>query len=46
MAELDYDLILNATSTIIILFSERVDITQLVIDRLASESPGQTPPRP
>jgi Skp family chaperone for outer membrane proteins len=41
-AELDYDLILNATSPIIILFSERVDITQLVIDRLASETPGSS----
>ena len=39
-AELGYDLILNATSPIIILFSERVDITQLVIDRLAAEDPG------
>ena len=38
-AELGYDLILNATSPIIILFSERVDITQLVIDRLA-DAPG------
>lgn len=38
-AELDYDLILNATSPIIILFSERVDITQLVIDRLAAADP-------
>ena len=39
-AELGYDLILNATSPIIILFSERVDITQLVIDRLAASDPG------
>ena len=39
-ADLGYDLILNATSPIIILFSERVDITQLVIDRLAGETPG------
>ena len=39
-AELGYDLILNATSPIIILFSERVDITQLVIDRLATGDPG------
>jgi len=39
-AELGYDLILNATSPIIILFSERVDITALVIDRLAADPPG------
>ncbi len=39
-AELGYDLILNATSPIIILFSERVDITQLVIDRLAASDPS------
>lgn len=39
--ELGYDLILNGTSPIIILFSERADITQLVIDRLAaSDSPS------
>ena len=38
--ELGYDLILNGTSPIIILFSERVDVTQLVIDRLAAEGPG------
>ncbi|WP_420633290.1 OmpH family outer membrane protein [Candidatus Palauibacter sp.] len=34
-ADLGYDLILNSTSNIIILFSERMDITQLAIDRLA-----------
>ncbi|WP_419162639.1 OmpH family outer membrane protein [Candidatus Palauibacter sp.] len=34
-ADLGYDLILNSTSNIIILFSDRMDITQLAIDRLA-----------
>ena len=38
--ELGYDLILNGTSPIIILFSERVDITQLIIDRLAADPGG------
>ena len=42
-AELGYDLILNATSPIIILFSDRVDITSLVIDRLDAEDPPGGP---
>ena len=38
--ELGYDLVFNSTSAFIVIFSERVDITQLVIDRLQAVSPG------
>ena len=38
--ELGYDLVLNSTSPIILFFSDRIDITQLAIDRLAAAPPG------
>ena len=37
-AELGYDLVFNSQNALIVIFSERVDITQLVIDRLAADS--------
>ena len=39
-SELDYDLVLNSTSPIILFFSDRIDITQLAIDRLAASDPS------
>lgn len=36
-AELQYDLVLNSQATWIVIFHDRIDITQLVIDRLQSE---------
>lgn len=38
-AELGYDLVLNSTSPIILFFSDRIDITQLAIDRLTAAPP-------
>ena len=38
--ELGYDLVLNSTSPIILFFSDRIDITQLAIDRLAASDPS------
>lgn len=38
--ELGYDLVFNSTSTFIVIFSDRVDITQLVIDRLQAAGGG------
>ena len=35
-AELNYDLVLNSQTTWIVIFSDRIDITQIVIDRLQS----------
>ena len=35
-SDLGYDLVLNSTSPIILFFSERIDITQLAIERLAA----------
>ena len=35
-AELQYDLVLNSQTTWIVIFSDRIDITQSVIDRLPS----------
>jgi len=39
-AELGYDLVLNSQNTLVVIFSERIDITQLVIDRLQAEGAG------
>lgn len=39
-AEDGYDLVLNSQSALIVIFSERIDITQLVIDRLAAVGTG------
>ena len=35
-SDLGYDLVLNSTSPIILFFSERIDLTQLAIERLAA----------
>ena len=35
-SDLGYDLVLNSTSPIILFFSERIDLTQLAIERLAT----------
>ena len=38
-SDLGYDLVLNSTSPIILFFSERIDLTQLAIERLEAGSP-------
>ncbi len=38
--ELGYDLVINATSAVVVIFSDRVDITPLIIDRLRASSTG------
>ena len=42
-SDLGYDLVLNSTSPIILFFSDRIDITQLAIDRLAASDPSGSP---
>ncbi len=37
--ELGYDIVLNSQNGLIVIYSERVDITQLVVDRLQAASP-------
>ncbi len=39
-AELGYDLVLNSQNALIVIFSERIDITQIVVDRLAADMPS------
>ena len=39
-AELGYDLVLDARSAIVVIYSERRDITQLVLDRLETIGPA------
>ncbi|WP_419950271.1 OmpH family outer membrane protein [Candidatus Palauibacter sp.] len=38
-SDLGYDLVLNSTSPIILFFSERIDITQIAIERLQASDP-------